>query len=120
MNSKRHILVLGAGSAGKQHARNFRELGCQVSVFDPRSAASPCYRCLYEESGELDTGCSTNGVLAPLVGIVGSIQATECLKLLAGVGSTLVGRLLLIDALTMQFRELQLKRNPACDRHSPQ
>ena len=92
----------------------------QVSVFDPLSAASPCYRCLYEESGELDTGCSTNGVLAPLVGIVGSIQATECLKLLAGVGSTLVGRLLLIDALTMQFRELQLKRNPACDRHSPQ
>lgn len=86
----------------------------QLSVFDPRLDASPCYRCLYEETGEEDLRCVTNGVLAPVVGIVGSIQATEALKVLAGFGSTLVGRLLLLDASNMQFREIKLKRNPHC------
>jgi molybdopterin/thiamine biosynthesis adenylyltransferase len=89
----------------------------QVSVFDPRVAGSPCYRCLYDEAEELDLSCSSNGVLAPVVGIVGSIQATECLKLLAGAGTPLVGRLLLVDANTMQFRELKLQANPACRMH---
>lgn len=86
----------------------------QLSVYDPRVAANPCYRCLYEESGEDDMRCVNNGVLAPIVGIVGSIQATEALKLLAGIGTTLTGRLLLLDGLRMQFREIRLKKNPAC------
>jgi len=86
----------------------------QLSVYDPRQEDSPCYRCLYEETGEEDMRCVTNGVLAPVVGIVGSIQATEALKILAGFGSTLVGRLLLLDAARMQFREIKLKRNPGC------
>ena len=86
----------------------------QLSVYDPRSASSPCYRCLYEETGEEDMRCVNNGVLAPIVGIVGSIQATEALKVLAEFGSTLAGRLLLLDGLRMQFREIKLKKNPDC------
>ena len=86
----------------------------QLSVYDPRSASSPCYRCLYEEAGEEDMRCVNNGVLAPIVGIVGSIQATEALKVLAEFGSTLAGRLLLLDGLRMQFREIKLKKNPDC------
>lgn len=86
----------------------------QLSVYDPRQDDSPCYRCLYDETGEEDMRCVSNGVLAPIVGIVGSIQATETIKVLAGMGTTLVGRLLLLDGLRMQFREIRLKRNPDC------
>ncbi|HWK53161.1 MAG TPA: molybdopterin-synthase adenylyltransferase MoeB [Hyphomicrobiales bacterium] len=86
----------------------------QLSVFDPRREDSPCYRCLYSEEAELDLSCATNGVMAPLVGVMGSLQALECLKLLAGMGETLVGKLLLFDALRLQFRELKLRPNPAC------
>lgn len=86
----------------------------QLAVYDPRDAASPCYRCLYDETGEDDLRCVNNGVLAPVVGIVGSIQATEALKVLAGLGTPLVGRLLVLDALRMQFREIRLKKNPGC------
>lgn len=86
----------------------------QLSVYDPRLENSPCYRCLYDETGEEDMRCVSNGVLAPIVGIVGSIQATEAIKVLAGLGTTLVGRLLLLDGLRMQFREIRLNRNPAC------
>ena len=86
----------------------------QLSVYDPRQESSPCYRCLYDETGEEDMRCVTNGVLAPIVGIVGSIQATEALKLLAAFGTPLVGRLLVMDGMRMQFREIRLKRNPDC------
>jgi adenylyltransferase/sulfurtransferase len=87
----------------------------QLSVFDVRDPASPCYHCLFGEDGELEeTRCATMGVFAPLVGIVGSTQAAEALKLLAAVGTSLAGRLLLLDALTMQWREVRVPRDPAC------
>ena len=86
----------------------------QLSVFDPRDAASPCYHCLYGHGSEAELTCSEAGVLGPLVGLVGSLQALETLKLLAGFGEPLVGRLLLIDAFGGRFRELRVKRDPAC------
>lgn len=86
----------------------------QLSVFDPRRAESPCYHCLYGHGSETELTCSEAGVLGPLVGLVGSMQALEALKLLAGFGEPLVGRLLLIDALSTRFRELKVKRDPAC------
>lgn len=87
----------------------------QLSVFDPRNASSPCYHCLYGHGSEAELTCSEAGVVGPLVGLVGSLQALEALKLLAGFGEPLVGRLLLIDALGTRFRELRVKRDPACD-----
>ena len=87
----------------------------QVAVFDTRDAASPCYHCLFGEGEDLEeTRCATMGVFAPLVGIVGSMQAAEALKLLAGVGRSLAGRLLLVDTLAMEWRELRVPRDPAC------
>jgi len=85
----------------------------QVSVFN-KTPSSPCYRCLYKDEGELDTSCSTNGVLSPVVGIIGSIQATEAIKVLLGIGETLDGKLLVLDALHMEWRTLKLKKDPAC------
>lgn len=87
----------------------------QVAVFDPRDPASPCYHCLFGEGEELEeTRCATMGVFAPLVGIVGATQAAEALKLVAGAGESLAGRLLVLDALAMQWRELRVPRDPAC------
>lgn len=86
----------------------------QLSVFDPRDAQSPCYHCLYGAGSEEELTCSEAGVVGPLVGLVGSLQALEALKLLAGFGEPLVGRLLLIDALGTRIRELRVKRDPAC------
>ena len=86
----------------------------QLSVFDPRRPESPCYHCLYGHGSEAELTCSEAGVLGPLVGTVGSLQALEALKLLAGFGEPLVGRLLLIDALGTRFRELRVKRDPGC------
>lgn len=86
----------------------------QLSVFDPRNPASPCYHCLYGHGSEAELTCSEAGVAGPLVGLVGSLQALEALKLLAGFGEPLVGRLLLIDGLGSRFRELRVKRDPAC------
>ena len=86
----------------------------QVAVY-PYTPESACYRCLYkDEAAEVDMTCSENGVLAPLVGIVGSIQATEALKLLVGMGQPLAGRLLIIDALAGEFRTLKLRPDPDC------
>ena len=87
----------------------------QLSVFDPRREDSPCYQCLYGERDEQALSCSEAGVVGPLVGMVGSLQALEALKLLAGFGEPLVGRLLLIDALDSRFRELRVRRDPACN-----
>jgi len=86
----------------------------QLSVFDPRRAESPCYHCLYGHGSESELTCSEAGVIGPLVGLVGSLQALEALKLLAGFGEPMVGRLLLIDALGSRFRELKVKRDPGC------
>lgn len=85
----------------------------QVAVFDARSNISPCYRCLYEEGSD-DVTCTANGVLAPLVGIVGSMQALETIKLICGFGTNLTGRLLMLDARYSQWRELKLSKDPHC------
>jgi adenylyltransferase/sulfurtransferase len=86
----------------------------QVAVFDSGNPESPCYKCLYGECGDDDASCSQNGVMAPLVGIIGSVQAMETIKLITGIGNSLVGRLLLLDAATMQWREMKLPRDPGC------
>ena len=87
----------------------------QISVFDLRLDASPCYACLFPEDAEPEEmRCAVMGVFAPVTGIVGTMQAAEALKLLAGVGETLCGRLLLLDALRMEWRSIRLKRDPAC------
>ncbi len=85
----------------------------QVSVFSGQPG-SPCYHCLYPSEGQIDETCSANGVLAPLVGVIGSIQAIEAIKVLTGAGEPLVGRLLLFDALQMEWRTVRLKPDPAC------
>ena len=87
----------------------------QLSVYDPREAASPCYACVFpEDSGVEEVRCATMGVFAPLVGIVGTLQAAEALKLLAGLGSRLVGQLMMIDGRDMAFNSIGLPRNPQC------
>lgn len=87
----------------------------QVAVFDSRNPASPCYHCLFGEGEEIEeTRCATMGVFAPLVGIIGTTQAAEALKLIAGVGETVTGRLLLLDAYSMRWREVSISRDPAC------
>jgi len=86
----------------------------QVAVFRPDRDDSPCYRCLYKDEGELEETCSDNGVLAPLVGIIGSVQAMEALKLLLGLGESLTGALLLLDARDMEWRRLRLRKDPHC------
>ena len=86
----------------------------QVSVFDPRDEISPCYRCLYQENAEVEATCTANGVLAPLLGIAGSIQATEAMKLIMGLGNTLQGRLLLLDVMSMEWHSAVLPKDPDC------
>ena len=85
----------------------------QVSVFN-KTPTSPCYRCLYKDEGELDATCSNNGVLSPVVGIIGSIQANEAIKVLLDIGETLDGKLLLFDAFQMEWRTLKLKKDSLC------
>jgi adenylyltransferase/sulfurtransferase len=86
----------------------------QVAVFTPGHNDSPCYNCLYQSDGEELVNCATNGVIAPITGIIGSIQALETLKLIMGIGTPLTGKLLLIDGLSMEINTLRLKKNPAC------
>ncbi|MCS6881890.1 MAG: molybdopterin-synthase adenylyltransferase MoeB [Oscillochloridaceae bacterium] len=87
----------------------------QATVFSPQHGG-PCYRCLYPEPPPpgLVPSCAEGGVLGVLPGVIGTIQATETIKLLTGIGEPLIGRLLLYDALSMHFRELKLRRNPNC------
>jgi molybdopterin-synthase adenylyltransferase len=85
----------------------------QVTAFSGQSGG-PCYRCLYPDEGSIDETCTANGVLAPLVGIIGSVQAAEAIKILTGLGSPLFGRLLLLDAARMDWREVRLRPDPAC------
>jgi molybdopterin-synthase adenylyltransferase len=87
----------------------------QISVFDPRSESSPCYACLFPpESTFEETLCATMGVFAPLVGIIGSMQAAEALKLLTGVGESLAGRLLMLDGRGMEWNEVRILRHASC------
>ena len=87
----------------------------QLSVFDPRRADSPCYACLFpDDSAPEETRCATMGVFAPLVGIVGAMQAAEALKLLAQVGESLAGQLLMLDARTMEWTRMRTPRRAAC------
>jgi adenylyltransferase/sulfurtransferase len=86
----------------------------QLSVYDRRVEDSPCYHCLYPEQGNEDLTCSQAGVIAPLVGIIGAAQAMEAIKVISGAGKPLVGRLLVLDAWQMQWREMKLARDPDC------
>ena len=86
----------------------------QISVFDLKDKDSACYACLYSEAGSENTNCSDNGVLAPVVGILGSMQALEAIKLIAGIGETLTNRLMIFDALSMQWRTMKLKKDDHC------
>jgi len=102
----RHQIPLVSGAAIR--------LEGQVAVFDAGQAGSPCYRCLYRDGEELEQTCSENGVLAPLVGIIGSLQALEALKVLLSLGDTLAGRLVVFDGLAHEWRTLKLQRDPEC------
>jgi len=87
----------------------------QLSVFDARTPGNPCYACVFPESADLEeTRCATMGVFAPLVGIVGTMQAAEALKLLTGLGSRLTGKLLMLDGRDLAFNEITLPQNPQC------
>lgn len=87
----------------------------QISVFDPRDPEAPCYHCLFPEADDVEAlNCATTGVFAPLVGIIGSMQAAEAIKVIADVGKTLKGRLLMLDAFDMQWHSVRVKRDPAC------
>jgi len=87
----------------------------QVTVFDMRNDGSPCYHCLFPDNGEdTEMRCADNGVFAPLVGMIGTTQAAEAMKLLMGIGDSLQGRLLLLDVLTMQWREIKLSKDAEC------
>jgi molybdopterin/thiamine biosynthesis adenylyltransferase len=87
----------------------------QITVYDFRHEASPCYHCLFPDTGtDQETRCADNGVFSPLVGMIGTTQAAEALKLLLNIGETLQGRLLLLDALSMEWRTIKFARDPKC------
>lgn len=86
----------------------------QVTVFDTRQPDSPCYRCLYQEEGEEALRCSETGVLSPLVGMIGTAQASEAIKVLVGFGEPLIGRLALFDLKRAEFRTIRYRRSPDC------
>jgi len=102
----RHQVPLVSGAAIR--------LEGQVAVFDAGKADSPCYQCLYREGEDAQQTCSENGVLAPLVGIIGSLQALEAIKVLLSLGDTLAGRLVIFDGLAHEWRTLRLSRDPEC------
>ena len=87
----------------------------QISVYDPRDLSSPCYACVFPPDSDLEeTRCATMGVFAPMVGIIGAMQAAEALKMVAGVGQSLAGRMLMLDGRAMEWNAVQIPRNPAC------
>lgn len=87
----------------------------QISVYDKRTADAPCYACIFPPEATFEeVRCSTMGVFAPLVGIVGSMQAAEALKLLIGTGRSLSGRLLMLDGRAMEWSDIRMPRNPGC------
>lgn len=86
----------------------------QISVYDSRSEDSPCYRCLYTEGENSVDTCAQAGILGPVVGMIGCLQAIETLKIIARIGDSLVGRLILFDGLSMEWNEIQLRKSPQC------
>lgn len=87
----------------------------QLSVYDHRDATAPCYACVFPDTAEVEeTRCATMGVFAPLVGIIGTMQAAEALKIASGIGSQLVGRLLMLDGRRMEWSDIRLPRQPMC------
>ena len=87
----------------------------QLAVFDSRRMDSPCYHCLFPEGVDVDeVRCAVMGVFAPLTGIIGTSQAAEALKLIGGFGDPAVGRLMLLDGLSMEWRSIRLARDPEC------
>lgn len=86
----------------------------QVAVFNPQIEDSPCYHCLYDESDDAALNCAENGVISPLVGIIGTCQALEAIKVITGVGETLVGKILYFDGKYMEWRTLKLNKRPNC------
>ena len=103
----RHGIPLVSGAAIKFDA--------QITVFDPRHSEAPCYACLFDPDAQFqEVQCATLGVLSPLVGIIGSMQAAEALKLITGIGQSLAGRLLLLDARTMEYSRMHTAKNPEC------
>ncbi len=86
----------------------------QISVFDHRRQDSPCYRCLYNDEEAAAETCSQTGVVAPLLGVIGSMQALEAIKLITDIGDSLIGKLLLFDAMTTEFQSMRFKKDPAC------
>jgi molybdopterin/thiamine biosynthesis adenylyltransferase len=91
------------------------QLEGQIMVYDPRVPDCACYRCLYQDASDGRFNCAENGVAAPVVGIMGTVQAMEAMKLIAGFGETLAGYLLVFDARTIEWRKLKLPRNPKCE-----
>lgn len=89
-------------------------LNGQITVFDPRQENAPCYRCLYPNLDDQQLTCSENGVLSPLVGVIGSMQALEALKLIAGIGEPAVGKLMTFDAISAEWRSWKLPQSPDC------
>jgi adenylyltransferase/sulfurtransferase len=87
----------------------------QITSFDHRQADGPCYHCLFpDQANAEDERCAVMGVFAPLVGIVGTMQAAEAIRLLTGIGAPLIGRLLMLDALTMSWQSVKFGRDPDC------
>lgn len=87
----------------------------QISTFDSRDSASPCYACVFPESGGFEeVACATMGVFAPLVGIIGSMQAAEALRVIGAFGTPLIGRLMMIDALRMEWHTMRIARQADC------
>ncbi len=86
----------------------------QLAVFDPRRETSPCYHCLYREGGDEEASCARNGILAPVVGTLGTLQALEAIKVVLDLGEPLIGRLLVFDAMSFEMRILKLQRDPSC------
>jgi len=89
---------------------------CQlkITVFLNNKVNNPCYNCLYQSNGEELQNCATQGVIAPITGIIGSIQALEAMKIIMAIGEVLSGRLLLLDGLTMEWQTMRLSKNPTC------
>ena len=86
----------------------------QISVYDSRQPDAPCYRCLYGDASSAVDTCAQAGILGPVVGMVGCVQAIEAIKLIVGIGDSLAGRLVLFDGLAMEWNDIRLKKNPAC------
>lgn len=86
----------------------------QISVYDTRQSDAPCYRCLYQDSENGVDNCAQAGILGPVVGMVGCVQAIEAMKLICGIGTSLAGRLILFDGLSMDWNEIQIRKNEKC------